>query len=70
MKRKINFLVLVVLIAVSATAAVNGDITRNNNADLKADVVLTVVTRHDVTITNEFKEKFLATEEAQNLGIT
>jgi len=70
MKREINFLILVILIAVSSTAAVNGDITRDNNTDLKADIVLTVVTRHDVTITNEFKEKFLATEEAQNLGIS
>ena len=33
-------------------------------------VTLTVVTRHDVTITNEFKSKFLASSYAQAAGVT
>ena len=33
-------------------------------------ITLQIATRHDLTITNEFKEKFLSSSYAQNAGVT
>ncbi len=71
-KRKaIIVLMLVTLIAGStvfiATAEQDSVITPDPKLN---DVTLSIVTRHDVTITDEFTARFLATPEAIALGIT
>lgn len=42
----------------------------NRNRTTKDGITLTIVTRHDVTITNEFKSKFLASDYATTAGVT
>ena len=73
---KIKRIAILVLLLVTFTA---GSMIFMSNAGFESPIIgdpetdattLTIVTRHDVTITDEFKSRFLATPEAVAAGIT
>ncbi len=68
--KKVKILALLALLLTSSSILINGATMNQHNKKVKDGIVLTVITRHDVTITNAFKDAFLKTDAAKNLGIT
>jgi ABC-type Fe3+ transport system substrate-binding protein len=68
--KKIAVLVFVLTLLVGSTIILTDALIDKNSELIKQDTItLTIVTRHDVTIQNEFANKFLASPRAIELGI-
>jgi ABC-type Fe3+ transport system substrate-binding protein len=70
-KKYISYFYLIIIFSTVSIAFNDSSLIENNHIIESADDdTLTIVTRHDLTITDEFKDRFLATSEAQALNIT
>ena len=69
--KKIAVLVFVLTFLVGSTVIMTEALINNSDKLIETNAItLTIVTRHDVTITNEFTSQFLASPRAIELGIT
>ena len=75
MKMKKLFLVVLLITTLSfgMTVLMNNAVVEDNGQtpiNIDSDSILSFVTRHDVTITNEFTDEFLKSDYAKNAGIS